>query len=71
MAKMTLRAARVNCNLSQKDAAQEIGVSNKTLGNWEAGTSFPKADKIQVMCDLYGISYDDLIFLPCDSLKAN
>ena len=71
MAKMTLKAARVNSNLSQKAAAQEIGVSNKTLGNWEAGTSFPKADKIEVLCNLYGVSYDDLIFLPSDSLKAN
>lgn len=71
MAKMTLKAARVNSNLSQKAAAQEIGVSNKTLGNWEAGTSFPKADKIEVLCNLYGVSYDDLIFLPGDSLKAN
>ena len=68
MAKMTLKAARVNVDLSQKDAATALGVSNKTLGNWESGTSFPKADQIVSICNLYGVSYDDLIFLPSNSL---
>ena len=35
MAKMTLKAARVNVDLSQKEAATALGVSNKTLGNGE------------------------------------
>lgn len=68
MARMTLRAARVNAGYSQKEAAFRIGISNKTLGNWESGTSFPKADKIASICDLYKVAYDDLIFLPNDSL---
>ena len=68
MARMTLKAARVNVDLSQKDAASKLGVSNKTLGNWESGASFPKADQIISICDLYGVSYDDLIFLPNNSL---
>ena len=68
MAKMTLKAARVNVDLSQKDAASKLGVSNKTLGNWESGASFPKADQIISICNLYGVSYDDLIFLPTNSL---
>lgn len=71
MARMTLKAARVNANLNQKAAAKKIGVSNKTLCNWETGVSFPKANKIEVLCNLYGVSYDDLIFLPADSLKAD
>lgn len=68
MAKMTLKAARVNVDMSQKDAASALGISNKTLGNWESGASFPKADQIVSICDLYGVSYDDLIFLPSNSL---
>lgn len=68
MAKMTLKAARVNAGLSQKAAASDLGVSNKTLGNWESGVSFPKANQIILLCNLYKVTYDDLIFLPSDSL---
>lgn len=68
MAKITVKAARVNAGLNQKDAAKEIGVSNKTLGNWESGASFPTVDKVEIMCNLYGVKYDDIIFLPNDSL---
>lgn len=71
MAKMSIRAARVNVNLSQKEAADYLGVSNKTLCSWENGGTFPPADKIPAICNLYGVSYDDLNFLPSDSLKAN
>ena len=68
--KISLRAARVNAGYSQKDAADRLGVSSKTLGNWEKGITFPPADKIPAICELYGVSYDNLNFLPCDSLKA-
>lgn len=71
MVKLSIRAARVNIGLSQKEAAMRIGVSNKTLGNWENGTTFPPVDKIPVICELYGVSYDNLNFLPTDSLRAN
>ena len=70
MLKITIRSARVNVGLSQKAAADQIGVSTKTLGNWENGITFPPADKIPAICALYGVSYDHLNFLPTDSLKA-
>lgn len=70
MYKVTLRAARVNVNLSQKEAADCLGVSNKTLGNWENGITSPPADMIPAICDLYGVPYDHLNFLPTNSLKA-
>ena len=68
MAKMTMRAARVNAGLSQKAAAAEFGVSNKTLSKWENGQSYPKADQLQRMCIRYGVHYDDLIILPTNPL---
>ena len=69
--KITIKSARVNKGLSQKVAADRLGVSNKTLGNWENGLCFPPADMIPKICELYGMSYDNLNFLPNDSLKAN
>ena len=71
MLRITLRAARVNAGFDQKAAADRLGVSNKTIGNWENGITFPPADKIPALCELYGVSYDQLNFLPTSSLKAN
>ena len=69
--KISLRAARVNAGYSQKEAADLLGISSKTLGNWEKGITFPPVDKIPALCQLYGVSFDNLNFLPNDSLKAN
>ena len=66
--KITLKAARVNAGLNQKDAADKLGVSNTTLCNWENGASFPDAQQIEKICDLYGVSYDNLNFLPNNPL---
>jgi transcriptional regulator with XRE-family HTH domain len=61
---MTLEAARRNVGLTQKEAAEKLGVSNKTLGKWENYESFPGADIIPKICDLYGLSYENIKFLP-------
>ena len=66
MARMSLKAARVNAGHTQKDAAKLLNISNKTLGDWENGRAFPKVDKVEELCALYNVSYDDLIFLPCN-----
>ena len=71
MFKITLEAARVNAGYTQKEAAKLLGISNKTLQNWESGRSYPNADKISEICKLYVISYDNINFLPDRSLKAN
>ncbi|MBR5199867.1 MAG: helix-turn-helix transcriptional regulator [Bacteroidales bacterium] len=71
MLKITLEAARVNAGYTQKEAAQMLKISNGTLGKWENGETFPSADKINDICELYGVGYDHLNFLPKRSLKAN
>ncbi len=68
MGKITLKAARVNAGLTQKEAATSLGVSNKTLSNWENGVSVPKANQIDPICSLYNVPYDSLIFLPNNPL---
>ena len=71
MPKITLKAARVNAGYTQKEVAKILKVSNKTVGNWENGTSFPRADQIDALCELYGVPYDGIKFLPNDSLLAD
>ena len=68
MFKISLEAARRNAGLSQKDAAKALKISNTTLGKWERGESFPTADKIPKICELYNVHYDNLNFLPKRSL---
>lgn len=68
MLRITLKAARINVNLSQKEAAEQLHISNKTLCNWENGTSYPDAEQIDAICKLYGVHYDNIIFLPEVSL---
>lgn len=64
MLRITLKAARVNAGYSQKSAAKALRISNKTLSRWESGESFPNVEKIKLICELYKITYDELIFLP-------
>lgn len=60
---ISLKAARVNRNLKQSDAAKHVGVSVKTICNWELGKSFPPADALINLCELYEVPIDQ-IFLP-------
>lgn len=62
--KVTLRAARTNANLTQSEAAKKLNVSKDTISNWEKAKSFPDALKIRDIEQVYGVSYDDIIFLP-------
>lgn len=68
--RITLKAARVNVGLSQRKAADLLGVNPATLCKWEKGTSMPKADQINTICALYGVTYDMLIFLPEELAKS-
>lgn len=63
MTRITLKAARVNAGYSQKEAAQILNISNKTLCNWENGKTFPDQPMIEKLCALYGVTYDMIIFV--------
>ena len=62
--RISMKAARVNVNLTQKEAAAALKVSEKTLANWEQGTTAPRADKMPLICEVYNCKTEDIIFLP-------
>lgn len=62
--KVNLKAARINVNLGQKEAASALGIAPETLANWERGKSFPNVPQITKIEELYHVKYDDIIFLP-------
>lgn len=59
---VSLEAARVNAGLSQKEAANRLGVNVSTLSNWERGKTAPDVDKFKALCKIYDCP-GDLIFL--------
>ena len=68
MIKITLEAARRNAGLTQKEVAESLGISNKTLGNWENYATCPTVAQAEKLCALYGLPYDNISFLPNNSL---
>lgn len=61
---LTLKAARINVNLTQNQAAKSLNVSNDIISNWERGKTLPNAEQIRKIVDLYKVPYENLIFLP-------
>lgn len=64
--KITLRAARTNAGMTQKDVASILHVSNKTVLNWECGISDPTFATLNELSRIYKIPLDNII-LPCKS----
>lgn len=67
---VSLKAARVNCNLRQSEVAKTIGCSVATLSYWENGKTDIPAVALMDLCRLYGISMNDVI-LPSSKLKED
>lgn len=61
--KISLRALRVNAELTQEDAAKAIGVTKRTLQCWEANVTYPNYAKLAKICEVYKCGLED-IFLP-------
>jgi transcriptional regulator with XRE-family HTH domain len=60
---ITLKAARVNAQLTQVEAAKQLGIAVDTLRQYEAGRTFPDVPLIQKIERLYNVSYNDINFL--------
>lgn len=61
--KYTLKMLRASKSWTQARAAKEIGVSAETWGNWERKKSYPDVPNISKIEQVFGIAYDDIIFL--------
>ena len=61
--KFTLKALRINENLTQEEAGEKLGITKDKISRWENGKSYPNAKQIHLIENLYGVNYDDIIFL--------
>ena len=57
---ISLKAARVNAHLLQREAAEKIGVNTSTLVSWENGKTAPKAPLLKKLCEIYGVSINEI-----------
>lgn len=63
---ITLKAARVNAGLTQKEAAKRLKISKGTVASYEMYKTKPDVERAKKIADLYGLTVDDIIFLPND-----
>lgn len=59
---ISLTAARVNCGMTQVQAAEAIGVHPSTVSMWERGKQCPDWPHVAAIEKAYGISYDNICF---------
>ncbi len=56
-----LNSLRRESGLSQKKAAQELGISQALLSHYENGVREPKLEFVLKVCDYYGVSSDYML----------
>jgi transcriptional regulator with XRE-family HTH domain len=52
---------RKSKRLSQEEVAEKLDVTRQTISKWETNQSTPDFDKIVPLCELYGITSDELL----------
>ena len=52
---------RNSINMSQEKLAEKIGVTRQTISKWETNQSTPDFDKIEPLCEVFGITTEELI----------
>lgn len=67
--KISLKALRVNAELTQAEAAKAMGVRRETIQSWESHRTFPSIASMSKLCELYSCTIDD-IFIPSTPTKS-
>lgn len=52
---------RTKASISQEQLAEKISVSRQSVSKWEMNQALPQIDKVIQLCDLFGISTDELL----------
>lgn len=56
-----LAALRKARGMTQQEAAEQLGVSNKTVSKWENGAGLPDITVLPALAELYGVTADDIL----------
>ena len=60
--KISLKAARVNADMTQEEAAKLLNVDKSTVASWENGKTNPDYIKAKKLSEIYGIPLDYINF---------
>lgn len=60
--KITLKAARVNAGLTQREAAKALNIDVSTLQNYETGKTVPDWEMVKKIETVYCFPADFIIF---------
>ena len=56
-----IAANRRKRGLTQRQLAEALGVSNRTVSKWECGDGLPELANILPLCALLGVTADELL----------
>lgn len=56
-----IKQARIHKNMTQMNLADELGVSFQAVSNWERGNSMPDISKLADLCNVLGITVNELL----------
>ena len=66
----SLLSFRMSRNLSQKEIANALDVSNNKISKWELGNSLPSLEDFLKITEFYQVDPDELYFSKIDSFKS-
>ena len=55
------RNARLAANLTQQQIADELGLDRTAIAHYEKGDSMPNARNLQKICELFSVTFDELM----------
>ena len=56
-------ALRTERGLTQEEAAEKLGVSNKAFSKWETGANLPDVPTVAKLAEFFGVTTDSLLGL--------
>ena len=52
---------RKDKKMTQSELSEKLGVTDKSIGNWENGRNMPDLSLFKPLCDVLGITINDLL----------
>ncbi len=56
-----LASVRKERGLTQRDVAEKLGISNRTLSSWEQGRAYPDVLSLSQLAEIYGVTADEIL----------
>ncbi len=52
---------RIEMNMTQEELAERMSVSRQSVSKWEMDQALPQIDKVLLLCELFGVTADELL----------